>query len=98
MRIVVAILLAVLLFTACSTRVEIPPSNGDVQISADAVNINTATVGELERLPYIGRATAESIVAFRETHGPFRRPEHLMLIRGVGETRYLEIRHLLRTR
>ncbi len=84
--------------SACSARVEYGASDPVPVATDSSININTATVAELEHLPYIGRTTAESIIAFREEHGPFRRTEHLMLIRGVSETRYLEIRHLLRTR
>jgi competence ComEA-like helix-hairpin-helix protein len=46
----------------------------------NAININTATVGELEKIPHIGRKLAERVVAFRETYGPFRRPEQLLLV------------------
>lgn len=79
----------------CSARVkyEPPPSPS----SPNAININTATAGELERLPHIGRKTAETIVQFRDENGPFRRPEHLLLIRGVSEKRFLELRPLLST-
>jgi len=60
--------------------------------SPGAVNINKATVDELEKLPHIGRKTAEAIVRFREENGPFRRAENLMLIRGVSESRFQELR------
>lgn len=66
-------------------------------IAPNAININTASTGELEKLPHIGRKTAEAIVRFRTENGPFRRPEHLLLIRGVSEKRFLEIRQFLRT-
>jgi len=73
-------------------------SAANAAIPADGtVNINTATARELERLPNIGRKTAESIVAFREANGPFRRPEHLLLIRGISERRFSEIKRYLRT-
>jgi competence protein ComEA len=94
----IVLLLFVITVCACSSRVEISPPDGITQVSAGAVNINTASVTELERLPYIGRKTAESIVAFREANGPFRRTEQLMLIRGVSETRFVEIRHLVKTK
>jgi competence protein ComEA len=84
------------MLTACSTRVEYQPLQR-VKASADAININTATANELEQLPHIGRKTAETIVRFREVNGPFRRPEHLMQIRGVSEKRFLEIRQYLKT-
>lgn len=59
--------------------------------------MNTASVDELEKLPYIGRKTAEAIVQFRTENGPFRRPEHLMQVRGISETRFIELRPILRT-
>lgn len=65
--------------------------------SVDAININTATVDELEKLPHIGRKTAESIVEFRTANGPFRRAEHLMQIRGISEERFLELRPFIKT-
>ena len=50
---------------------------------------------ELEKLPRIGRKTAESIVEFRNENGPFRRAESLLLIRGLSEKRFAEIRDLV---
>lgn len=90
----VLLLLAICLAAACSTRAvyERPAAAS----SPDAVNVNTATVAELERLPHIGRKTAEAIVQFRDENGPFRRLEHLMLIRGLSEKRFNELRPLLR--
>jgi competence ComEA-like helix-hairpin-helix protein len=78
---------------ACTTRkdyVPIPHLNTE-----STVNINTAPAYELEKLPYIGQKTAEAIVKFREQNGTFRRVEHLMLIDGVSEKRFLEIRGLI---
>ena len=71
----------------------VPPTSSS---DAAALNINTASIEELEKLPYIGRKTAESIVAFREQNGPFRRTEHLMLIRGVSEKRFNEIKGMIK--
>ncbi len=95
----VRILFLLLAFAAvaCSTRVEYP-NDADQTPFPNSINLNTASIEELDRLPNIGRKTAESIVAFREENGPFRRPEQLMLIRGVSETRFIEIRDLIRTR
>ena len=88
-------LLTVALSLACSARVEYEQPRGES--SPDAININTATVDDLERLPHIGRKTAEAIVEFRTENGPFRRVEHLMLIRGVSQKRFLELRPFLRS-
>jgi competence protein ComEA len=56
------------------------------------VNINTAQAEELERLPGIGRALAARIIAFREEYGPFRRAEHLIMVRGIGDRRFRRLR------
>ena len=59
------------------------------------VNINKASHAELERLPGVGPATASRIVEHRERYGPFRRAEHLLLVRGFSDSRFRELRHLI---
>ena len=59
------------------------------------VNINTASAAELETLPYIGPKLARQVIEHRQTHGPFRKPEHLMLIPGMSDRRFRAIRHLI---
>ncbi len=44
------------------------------------VDLNRATVEELEQLPGVGPATAAQIIRFREQSGPIRRPEDLLAI------------------
>lgn len=89
------LMLASLLLSACSSRVEYESQQSRANVSA--ININTASVEDLEKLPNIGRRTAESIVEFRTQHGPFRRPEQLLQIRGVSEERFAELRPLIKT-
>ena len=93
MRPIMLSLFVSLTFAACSSRVEYEQPRAE--IIPNAININTATAADLEKLPGIGRGTAEAIVEFRTNNGPFRRIEHLMLIRGVSEKRFLAIRPLL---
>ena len=59
---------------------------------APPVSINEATREELERLPGIGPALAARIVEHRERFGRFRRVEHLLLVRGISERRFLRLR------
>jgi competence protein ComEA len=49
------------------------------------VNVNTATVQELQLLPRVGPALAQRILEFREKNGPFKSPEELMRVKGIGE-------------
>jgi competence protein ComEA len=53
--------------------------------SSGKVNINKATAAELETLPGIGPAKAEAIIEYRETNGPYKTIEDIMLISGFGE-------------
>ena len=56
--------------------------------SGGPVNINTATVEELDELPGVGEATARAIVEEREANGPFLLPEDIMRVSGIGEKKY----------
>lgn len=70
---------------------------GDVyESSENAVNINTAMAIELEKIPHIGEKLALKIVEHRTQHGAFRRAEHLMLIPGISDDRFRQIRSLVR--
>src|SRR2546423_1270520 len=79
-----------------------PQSTAPVQITAatnqrtsPCTNINTASVKELENLPGIGKGLAERIVEHREKYGPFRRPEHLIMVRGISDKRFRALRALI---
>ena len=90
-------LIACLSVVSCGDR----PSSGAVRpanlATADhAVNINTASADELQRIPHIGEKVAGRIIEHRETNGPFRRVEHLMLIQGISDKRFRKIRPLVR--
>lgn len=50
-----------------------------------AVNVNTASVEELEKLNGIGRVKASAIVAYRTEHGPFMQLEDLLKVKGIGQ-------------
>ena len=85
-----------------SPRTQTPAAEGGataarpgVEAGGARVNINSATPEELERLPGIGPALAARIVEHRERYGPFRRAEHLLVVRGVSESRFKELRPLI---
>ena len=52
------------------------------------MDVNTAGVAELERLPEVGPSLARRIAAYREAHGPFGSPEDLMDVPGIGPKTY----------
>jgi comEA protein len=49
------------------------------------VNINSAGLNELQTLPRVGPKVAQRILDFRKEHGPFKRVEELMKVKGIGE-------------
>ncbi len=63
--------------------------------AAAPVNLNTATVAQLETLPGIGKATAERILEYRQKNGGFKKIEDLMNIRGIGEKSFLTLKPLV---
>jgi competence protein ComEA len=60
-----------------------------------AINLNTATVAQLETLPGVGKSTAERILEYRQKNGGFKRVEDLMNVRGIGEKSFLKIKPLI---
>ncbi len=52
------------------------------------VNVNSASVEQLALLPRVGPAVAQRIVDFRKDNGAFKKPEDLMLVRGIGQKTY----------
>ncbi len=59
------------------------------------ININAATAQELEKLPGVGKVIAERIVAHRSQYGPFRRPEHVMMVQGISDEKFRRIRGMI---
>ena len=56
--------------------------SGDIPVR---ININTATVSELDLLPGVGEVIAERIVGFRKENGPFRSVDDLIHVEGVSD-------------
>jgi competence protein ComEA len=56
------------------------------------VDLNSATITELEQLPGIGPNTAKSIISFREHSGPFQRVEDLLAIKGISKSKLKKLR------
>ena len=82
--------IAILLLAAATLAAKEPP--------AAPVNVNTATVAQLQTLPGVGRSTAREIVRYREKNGPFRRVEELLIIRGISKKKLARMRPYVRVR
>lgn len=90
---------------ACATqRQQAQNTSSQTQLDLEAtgdkrsppINLNTATSEELETLPGVGKVIAERIVAHRQQYGPFRRAEHIMMVRGISDRKFRAIKTLIR--
>lgn len=62
---------------------------------AAVVNLNTATATELERLPRVGPARAQAILALRAQLTQFSKVEQLLRVKGIGRATFRKLRPLL---
>jgi len=60
------------------------------------IDINQATVADLDRLPGVGPSTAQAIVDHRTRNGPFASVDDLLAVRGIGPAKLAELRALVR--
>ena len=97
MRIVMVMLLVLGLGSAAQAEQETPrrATPAAKAASSGPVNLNTATVAQLETLPGIGKSTAERILEYRAKSGGFKKIEDLMNVRGIGEKSFLKLKPLV---
>lgn len=67
------------------------PRNGVPKL----LNINQATVADLDQLPGVGPSTAQAIVDHRTRNGPFASVDDLLAVRGIGRAKLAELRALV---
>lgn len=72
------------------------PDGGGTPSALEPLDLNQATVDELDTLPGIGPTIAGAIVRYRDEHGPFRSVEQLLDVPGIGEAKLAQLRDLVR--
>ena len=55
------------------------------------IDLNTATLSQLDTLPGVGPVTAQAILDYRTKHGRFAKVEELQEVDGIGTKTYAQI-------
>lgn len=90
----IALALCALLATGSPAAASAPQNPAPAAEKA-TLNLNAATLDQLETLPGIGRKVAERIVEYRAKSGGFKKIEELMNVKGIGEKSFLKIKPLI---
>lgn len=69
-----------------------PLTTRDTSTTETGIDLNRASLDELQELPGIGPALAERIIRWRADHGPFIEPDDLLQVQGIGPARLEEIK------
>jgi competence ComEA-like helix-hairpin-helix protein len=90
------ILLLSLICVFCHSVIFVVTLSAAPRQEAERININTASAEEFMRIPGIGPALAERMIEYRRKHGRFKRPQEIIIVRGMSAKRYRQIAHLIR--
>lgn len=66
-----------------------------VAATTELININTASLDQLDSLPGIGPKTAQKIIDYREQNGPFLNTEDIINVSGIGPVSYERFKDLI---
>jgi len=80
---------------AATAAFRVLPSAPTATPSSQLININTASLSQLETLPGIGPTIAQNIIDYRTAHGPFAHIEDIMNVAGVGPATFDNVKDLI---
>lgn len=69
--------------------------NNGTKEDSSKININKATIEELDSLPGVGEATANKIVNYRDENGEFKSIEEIKNVNGIGDKKFQDMKDLI---
>lgn len=74
---------------------ETSPGGAPAVPSGQKVNINTASASELDTLPGIGEKLSQRIIDYRRENGAFKKPEDIIKVSGIGQSKYDTMKEMI---
>jgi len=84
-----------LILAVMGTGLSVSAASVRMNQEGSKINLNTATLAQLQELPRIGPKVAQRILDFRQQHGRFQRIEDLMKVQGIGEKTFQNLKPLI---
>jgi comEA protein len=95
----VVLIMATLLSSSSAFAEQAPKARGSAAkaraTAANPVNLNSATLTQLQTLPGVGASAAQRILDYRQKNGSFKKIEELMNVKGIGEKSFLKLKPLI---
>lgn len=82
-------------FVSDNSGDEVIQDDKSIHDNSGVINLNTATIGDLQTLPGIGESTAKKIIDYREENGNFKSVDDIKNVSGIGESKFNAIKDMI---
>ena len=90
-----SVIAALLVIPVLAQQAPSSAKTGGEKIAGEKINLNAATLDDLQKLSGVGQKIAQRIIDFRKLNGPFKKIEDLMKVKGIGEKTFNKFKDML---